>query len=330
MFGGLKNTGIYPIRDYEAAVYKWESTVPIRGRKDDERPIGKRNKAYMQIRKHPNGDVACVLYRTEVVTFHPDNTITLHVPEQWQTNTTATFIAAVLGWNRVSSGVKDGNVILDLRGDNNYIRLSNSTKLGIKEAGNLTLLGGNLVNIVYTINRKKMNAARAKVLKFRKYLAGVVKLRDGMFDPEESVGLDAFFARHGMGYTVGDLDSWRGKLQWSLKMPKDLWYFKDVNRKVWHEQANKFVELAAKCDDEDMYGLTLWLVLSGGVSFGGRNIRVTEEALNYKLTDLLILTHPDVLEGIPEPQGEIKVNRYKHYVNVLKALDTETTTVQSQ
>jgi hypothetical protein len=42
MFGGLKNTGIYPIRDYEAAVYKWESTVPIRGRKDDERPIGKR------------------------------------------------------------------------------------------------------------------------------------------------------------------------------------------------------------------------------------------------------------------------------------------------
>jgi hypothetical protein len=79
-----------------------------------------------------------------------------------------------------------------------------------------------------------------------------------------------------------------------------------------------------------MYGLTLWLVLSGGVSFGGRNIRVTEEALNYKLTDLLILTHPDVLEGIPEPQGEIKVNRYKHYVNVLKALDTETTTVQSQ
>lgn len=321
MYGGLRNTGIYPIRDYAAAVYKWETTLPIRGRKNDERPIGKRNKAYMQIRKHSNGDVACVLYETEVVTFHPDNTITLHVPERWQTTTTATFITAVLGWNRVSSGVKDGNVTLALRGDSNYIRLSTSTKLGIKETGNLTLLGGNLVNIVYTINRKKMNAARAKVLKFRKYLAGVVKLRDGMFDLDESVELDAFFARHGMGYTASDNSGrWRTKSQWSLEMPKNLWYFKDVDRKVWYEQANKFVELAAKCDDEDMYGLTLWLVLSG-VLFNRPSVRVTEEGLNYKLTDLLILTHPDVLEGMPEPQGEIKVNRYKHYVNLLKALE---------
>jgi hypothetical protein len=321
MYGGLRNTGIYPIRDYAAAVDKWDNTVPIRGRKNDERPIGKRSKSYMQIRKHSNGDVACVLYQTEVVIFHPDNTITLHVPAQWQTNTTAIFITAVLGWNRVSSGVKDGNVILALRGDNNYARLSTNTKLGIAEAGNLTLLGGNLVNIVYTINRKKMNAARAKVSKFRKYLAGVLKLRDGMFDSNEAVELDAFFARHGMGYVASaDLDEWRGKLQWSLELPKNMWCFRDVNRKVWLEQAEKFVEIAEKCDDEDVYGLTLWLVLSG-INFGNRtSIRATEEALNFKITDLLIMTHPDVLEGTPEPRGEIKVNRYKHYVNLLNAL----------
>jgi hypothetical protein len=89
---------------------------------------------------------------------------------------------------------------------------------------------------------------------------------------------------------------------------------------VWLEQAEKFVEIAEKCDDEDVYGLTLWLVLSG-INFGNRtSIRATEEALNFKITDLLIMTHPDVLEGTPEPRGEIKVNRYKHYVNLLNAL----------
>jgi len=99
-----------------------------------------------------------------------------------------------------------------------------------------------------------------------------------------------------------------------------MWYFRDVNRKTWLEQAKKFVEIAEKCDDEDVYGLTLWLVLSG-ISFGNRtSIRATEEALSIKLTDILIMTHPDVLEGTPEPQGEIKVNRYKHYVNLLNAL----------
>jgi len=320
MFGRFKGGGIPALSSYAEAMAHWENVKPIRGRRDDERPLGERRKSEMQIARNLD-TVICVLYHTNVITFHPDDTITVNVPEEWRTHTTAEFIYAVLRRNIQYVGIKDGDVVMMLKGPTyGTFRVGTQTRFKLHSNG-LELLGGNIVRDTHAVNRKVMNAARAKVSKFRKYLAGVLKLRDGMFDSNEAVELDAFFARHGMGYVASaDLDEWRGKLQWSLELPKNMWCFRDVNRKVWLEQAEKFVEIAEKCDDEDVYGLTLWLVLSG-INFGNRtSIRATEEALNFKITDLLIMTHPDVLEGTPEPQNEIKVNRYKHYVNLLNAL----------
>ena len=88
---GTNNRDVPRLLDYAEAVAHEASIKPIRNRSPEIKPIGDRRNQHKIIRKNPDGSIACRLYRTDVVTFHPDGRIEV----RWGgyvTQTTRSFI----------------------------------------------------------------------------------------------------------------------------------------------------------------------------------------------------------------------------------------------
>lgn len=79
------------IGSYAAALSRWESVTPIRG--SNLRPLGNRRKQHQEIIKRADNSIACKLYRTDVVTFHPDESVEVRT---YNSRSTATFADALL------------------------------------------------------------------------------------------------------------------------------------------------------------------------------------------------------------------------------------------
>ena len=85
------------VSSYNAALSKWESIKPIRGRKDQNtRPLYRRTNDTTTIRKLNNGSIAFRLHSTDVVTFHVDGTMDL---SPYASVSTCAFVRAILGYH---------------------------------------------------------------------------------------------------------------------------------------------------------------------------------------------------------------------------------------
>ena len=90
------NSGISSIKNYAEALKRYETTKHIRGRAEDQRPLGKRSKTdNFRISKKENGDIQCFLFRTPVVTFTPEDNIVIFL-DQWVSSSTCKFIGEVI------------------------------------------------------------------------------------------------------------------------------------------------------------------------------------------------------------------------------------------
>ena len=66
------------IGSYAEAIQAHSKIKPIRGRSDtNTRPLARRSNDNLTIRVDDNGDVVVKFYRTEIITYHPDDSITL-------------------------------------------------------------------------------------------------------------------------------------------------------------------------------------------------------------------------------------------------------------
>jgi len=64
------------IKDYEEAKRFFENTKPIRGHDVNTVPLESRKKTGVCLSKRPNGDYVAQLWRTDIIAYHPDNSIT--------------------------------------------------------------------------------------------------------------------------------------------------------------------------------------------------------------------------------------------------------------
>lgn len=172
MFGHNRNSGIHTLSNYNEAHHAWETTKPIRGRKEEVRPLGhRRNVDQYQIRKTESGAIECVLYKTPVVTYLTDGRLLIK-DDGWKSVSTAYFIEEVLGigaqiYNR------DLNVCLPC---GNY-SVGDGLELGrVDETGRLKPLNPKTTT-VHAINRKGANIVRARYKGFTNYVNGMLKLR---------------------------------------------------------------------------------------------------------------------------------------------------------
>ena len=152
--------GIPPLPSYASALAHFNAVKPTRGW--DHRPLGKRSHRHTkQIHQRPDGSIACHLWRTDVVIWHPDNSLSL---TSYQSNSTDSFAGCVLGWGNFPQAMfAQGNYVRC--GDRVY-RLSQETRFEQTENSWGDKIWVPVTDTVpvkhYTINRKRAREALAK------------------------------------------------------------------------------------------------------------------------------------------------------------------------
>lgn len=314
MYYGASNWGIAAIENHAEAVARWEGIKKIRGRAEDDRPIGKRRNTHMRIRKDPDGKVACVLYKTDVVTFYPDNKVRINVPTVWRTNTTATFVRDILGRHRVSAYVQDHDVVLAVKGsDARYLRVGENTMFQVAQGGSLTMLSNDRVHTVLSIDRRTMNAVRKSVLPFTKVMKGMLNLREGEVSLESAREAVGYLIKSGV-YPSGTAYEveWYQRPAWDLRIPTDVWGGRVVDKAQLIKTYKFLIEQARDGDSTTWNHLTCWLAMSAGRFITRRNAYVASPANVVKLLDsILMATYPEVFLEKPEERNRIQVNRYR-------------------
>ena len=295
MYGNLRNSGIPWIRSYHEAVRHYEDVKPIKGNGVNAgvRPLGSRKKPYMQIIAMEGGAMACRLYKTDVITFWPDNRITFDTGGH-NTNTTANFIAQLLGRpcskfdNRLVLHVAKGEYTVD-------------SNLELKNEGWLEVVKCT-PDVVHTIDRKAMNEARKKYTEFGKYLAGAVKLNDGELKRGDTVAA-----------LKNDLPAKVGVIPDNIYAPPKVLITTWTDHTSTSLMIDKFFALIEGGEAENWHLAFLWLAYSASQRYGSINIPMTEAGLKKVFDDALIAKNPHVLTRTLVPAGEIKIDRYKRF-----------------
>ena len=164
------------IRDYARACEREAGIKPIRG--TEIKPLGPRRHKEMQILKQPNGDIACRLYQTDVVTYKPNGDIVVQVGG-WASPTTTAFMGNALGgyfWQfdnqvwvraRTEEQNEDKPFPLLTQGENVFRRC---------RSGYLLLTNPQMCK-AHKINREGANNVRKRYKSFRDYIDRMVRLR---------------------------------------------------------------------------------------------------------------------------------------------------------
>ena len=157
---------------YAQAKRVHDQIKPIRGK--DIKPLGQR-RDYDQYSVKMNGeDVQFVCYRTPVVTYHPDDTITIS-NGGWASVSTHQFIDQVLG---IRANGYRGNTVLTIKKH----KVIMDSIIGLKLrwegfGGNWSILSGIKTQFSYRLKRKEANNVRARYKAFADYFKGYIKLR---------------------------------------------------------------------------------------------------------------------------------------------------------
>lgn len=293
MYGSRgRNSGIRWMLNYDAAVDWHDRTEPIRGKGVNAglRPLGHRNRMHFQIRKTPEGDVACSCYKTDVVTFHPDNTVSIKTGG-WDSQTTAHFISDVLGINAV---VRDHDVQVGV--ENGWYRVKTGIKLQRIDKVRDYKVVEYVPQVVHSIDRRMMGELRKKVKGFRTYVSGLVKLRGN--EPFERDDLNA--ALEGVGLTV--------RQNWDISVYQ---WRQDVKDIIPRQQA-ALAEMMAEDKDGSWYRCALMLIFDGN-GWAGR-LRANYQQVMKHLDELLIATHPQVLQEQRVDGGRFYRDRYQKFL----------------
>ena len=201
-YGHQRNSGIPYLTTYDEALKRYNDVAPIRGRANNVKPLGHRNRvdAYT-IRKNADGGIECVLWQTPVVTFNVDGTIRLK-NYQYNTLSTCNFISEVL--RGVYATLHDFKIHVNFRhnlvathnGEVTHIEggnYNNGFVLDDKEGIHLKYDAPNncyeILNakptMVHYIKRKASSDCMKMYKDFRTYMLGNVKVRGGEFKEHE-------------------------------------------------------------------------------------------------------------------------------------------------
>lgn len=174
------------IRTYTQAKDHLANTKPIRGKYKGEwsnagkTPLGRRKDTAMyHIRALRNGDIACRLYSTDVVTFRPDGDIVL-VYGGYVTSLTNGFISQLLG---VYVHIKQGLPYMDSAGTTYPLDSSNPNVLRVSPDDGHIKPTKTLKRYKHTINRKAANKLYIKFRHLLTHAESLFKVADAKTTP---------------------------------------------------------------------------------------------------------------------------------------------------
>lgn len=272
------------IADYKQAYKIWNDVKPMRGRVEggvDQlpcRPLGQRRDVdTYSIRKNVWTEaIECVLYHTPVVTFTTEDEVKIQFG-QWSSASTCQFISRVLG---VYASRVRGDVVIEF---------ASGLKQMVKREEELVLVRGvdgrwqpkeAKALYDYRVNRKEANKVRRMCGTFRKYMLGIVSLKEDKvtqygveygrvsFTFAELMEVFGVEDRYNDGRLFLKTDGW-GCL---TNKPNNHYQDADNRRKAWdeyHAMSDKFLELIKDDQDDNCRYQNYWLALC--ILFAHRN-----------------------------------------------------------
>lgn len=278
MYGHNRNSGIRRIMRYEEALHRLTNTRPIAGKGVNAGiiPLGHRNRTHFQIRMRQDESIACRLYRTDVVVFDKDGTITID-PAGYSTVSTANFIGEVLGVNATQY---DNRLIVKVN-DGRY--QAEGLKLRSYAMGYEVLECKR--DVVHNIDRKMMNGLRRDTQDFRKFLSGLMKIKDHTLTEEELAEVNI---RDNGALSL--ISVWRHDVR------------------VVVERHTKFNELVKSGDAENWHSAAMWLCASARYSMWDK--KFDPRQVMALLDDISIALNPTVLVAKQLDAGVIKRDAY--------------------
>lgn len=278
MYGHNRNSGIRRIMRYEEALHRLQNTKPIAGKGVNAGiiPLGHRNRTHFQIRMRQDESIACRLYRTDVVVFDKDGTITID-PAGYSTVSTANFIGEVLGVNATQY---DNRLIVKVN-DGRY--QAEGLKLRSYAMGYEVLECKR--DVVHNIDRKMMNGLRRDTQDFRKFLSGLMKIKDHTLTEEELAEVNI---RDNGALSL--ISVWRHDVR------------------VVVERHTKFNELVKSGDAENWHSAAMWLCASARYSMWDK--KFDPRQVMALLDDISIALNPTVLVAKQLDAGVIKRDAY--------------------
>lgn len=286
MYGHNRNSGIRSIMRYEEALHRLTNTKPIAGKGVNAGviPLGHRNRTHFQLRMRQDESIACRLWRTDVVVFDKNGTITID-PAGYSTISTAAFISEVL---RVGATQSDNRLVV-------YVNNGHYQADGLKLRP--YAMGYEVVeckqDVVHGLDRKQMNALRRDTQEFRKFLSGLMKIKDCTLTEEE---LGEVNIRENGALSL--ISVWRHDV-------------KEVTKRH-----TKFNELVKSGDAENWHSAAMWLCASARHTTWDN--KFDPRSVIKLLDDIAIALNPTVLVPKVLDVGVLKRDAYARFKPFIK------------
>jgi hypothetical protein len=303
-FGYGRNSGISWFRDYGDALHKYENTTDIRGRiSEPKRPLGHRRLTdSYSIVKREDGAIECVLWKTPVVTFYPDNSVEI-TDGTWTTLSTANFIQDVMGYC-VQGRVFNGHICVAMNGKEYRLQKDTPFKLVKDEQGYWTPANVQKA-VIHHINRTGSNKVMKRYEGFMTYVENVIKLRRTEEGVKFSVDeyREAFGANgHGTVNMMADLS--RPHYQAFMEtLRKFVSCINDTNEETKHVSYYHALLILARSKGYVMWG-------DGGVDM--QNYHVVELP-NFVRNLLWGIHREECFKEVELPEGELKRDQYLRF-----------------
>lgn len=160
------------VSTYARAKRLHDTTVPIRGRAIEIRPLGRRKDADTYWCRMEGDDVEFVLYRTPVITFKPNGDVVIQT-NGYSTQSTHQFISHVLPM--VSCRGQRSNTVIEIRGNKFVVPKNQALTLRLEDG--VWTVPFPIDNYEYRLDRKAAKVVRAKYKDFYTYVNSMVKIR---------------------------------------------------------------------------------------------------------------------------------------------------------
>ena len=301
-YGYGRNSGISWFRDYGDALHKYEATTDIRGRTTEpKRPLGYRKLTdTYSIVKREDGAIQCVLWKTPVVTFFPDNSVEI-TDGSWTTMSTCHFISEVLN---INSRVFNGSVCVSLAGSE--YRLPKEKVFRIVQNENRVWIPVGIDKaVIHHVNRAGSNNVRKRYKDFYAYIESVIKLRmgdEGIVFGDNEYGEAFGFDSEGTPNLMGDISRpyYENFLPTARKLAS---FLADTDEDTKHLSYYHALLILARG-----HGYPAWN--SGGIKLDKHHALTLP---NFVRSILLGIHRDECFNEIELPDGEVKLDNYLRY-----------------
>lgn len=267
-----------------------DMTKPIRGRSPEIRPLAERRDVDTYSIRMNGDDVECVLYRTPVITFKPDNTVVLWM-DKWNSVSTRQFIFQMLG---IAANGNGNSTVLTLRnGEKHVLKASEKMTFHQKDQYQWVPTETRVLH-GFKLSREKANTVRARYKPFYDYVNSMIKLR--LLSSAHTVM--EVHATEVMAYAENT--SMRG-----------------------HDDHGKYAwELVQRGSTEDYYGAFLRMCMATAKHWYSHRLltdsayvnRIQVKNLKDAINEMIMGNNAlEVLESVPLAQGKVPDKKYARW-----------------